>query len=210
MVHKLILRRYLFVRRCAFSARDNVLRYEPKKSIGADHEMPCDDSYLRTRHDKVRTSKRISGSLLQFCRQGEIDKSRCPQCPFLLGTAFFSYFFLVVKMAFCESQPCCFSHIEVPKTSRYLLVFIRDSPKTSLVSSYWWSQKFSNKPFPRNIAIRVESHLHNVFCDFRNTMFFLTTIMFSLCTCIFTKLLCSQNPFFWKTLCACDKSLPHV
>ena len=116
--------------------------------------MVCEESYLRTRHDKKRISKRKSGSQQQFYREVEIDITRCPQCPFSLGTALFSYFFLVVKMAFCESEPGCFSHIEVPKTSRCSLFVIRDSPKTSLVSSYRWSQKCSIKALFRNIVIR--------------------------------------------------------
>ncbi len=99
------------------------LGLEPKKRSAHTMKcMPCDESYLRTRHDKVRTSKWKSGSQQQFYRQVEIDITRCPQCPFSLGTALFSYFFLVVKMAFCKSEPGCFSHIEVPKNITMFIV----------------------------------------------------------------------------------------
>ena len=148
------MRRDFFVGSCALSARDNVYRSGTQKNFGAHPEMVCEESYLRTRHDKKRSSKRKSGSQQQFKRHGETAITRCPQLLFFTGHSFFSYFFLVVKMSFCESEPCCFSHIEVPKTPRCLLFFIHDSPKTSLVRSYWWSQKFSTKALSRNIAIR--------------------------------------------------------
>ena len=172
--------------------------------------MPFDVVHLRTRHEKMHTSKRISGYERQFCRQGDIDKSRCPQCTFSLGTAFFSHFFLVVNMGFCESQAVVFSPCEAPLLSHRWLFFIRDSHQTWLVSANWWSQQSSKKPFSRIVTIRVKNHLHNVFYEFHNTIFSRTTLMFSMCTFIFRQLPWTQNPFFAKTLCACDKTLPHV
>jgi hypothetical protein len=129
---------------------------------------------------------------------------------FSLGTAFFSYFFLVVKVAFGWSQAVFFSHGKAHLRPQLWLLFIRDSYKTWQDSGNWSAQKFSKKTFFRNIPKCVESALYNVIWGIQDTMFSLTPWLFCKWTCIFTQVPFSHNPFFSKTLWACDKILPHA
>ena len=143
------------------------------------------------------TLKRKTHSLRKILRQVHTHKSRCAQWKFSLGTAFFSYFFLVAESAFCGYQALFFSHREALLQASLWLFCMRDRQKICQDSGNWWSQKFFKKHFFWNIHTRVKSDLDNVFCEIQNTYFSLPTWLICMWTCISTQLPCPHKHFFF-------------
>ena len=88
-----------------------LLGMDPKKFC-ALHETHWEDASFCARHAEKPTLKRKTHSLRKILRPAHTHKSRCAQWKFSLGTAFFSYFFLVVESAFCGYQALFFFHRE--------------------------------------------------------------------------------------------------
>ncbi len=185
-------------RRCDFSVRANVVRHGPKNLFCAHHETHWDDVSFCACHAEMSTLKRKTHSLRKILRHDHTHKSRCAQWKFSPGTAFFSYFFLIVESAFCGYQALFFSHREAPLQASFWLFFMRDMQKICQDRGNWWSMKFSKKNFFRNIHTRVESDLDNVFCEIQNIWFSLPTWSICMWTCISTWLPCPHKDFFLK------------
>ena len=191
-VNNSISGRAFLIRRCDFSVRASVFRHAPKSCFCSHHETHWDEANFCACHAEMPTLKRKTHCLRDILRQVPTHKTRCAQWKFSLGTAFFSYFFLVVESAFCGYQALFFSHMEAPFHASLWLFFMRDRQKICQDSVNWWSHIFFKNHIFRNIHTRVERDLDNAFCEIQNVSFSLPTWVICMWTCSFTQLKCPQ------------------